>query len=53
MDDLVEEQRCERCDDEIIDSGTHEEEEAAVVGLCLICYESDHDESDTRRHARS
>ena len=48
MDDLVEEQRCKRCDDEIIDSGTQEEEEdAAAVGLCLFCYEIDHDERNT------
>ena len=38
---MEEEQRCQVCDDEIVD-GTEEEENAAAEGLCPICYEHKH-----------
>jgi len=35
------ETRCRKCDDEIVESGTEEEERAAAKGLCLPCYEEE------------
>jgi len=42
--DEQEDGRCRICDDEIVDSGTEEEEAAAAKGLCARCYEDEQEQ---------